>query len=163
MDKSKQMMIIIIALLVLLLGTVVGVAVYVVSIVNSPSIGADAVVPDRESITRDEVTSVPLGSEPIVTNIPSTTGTRSRFIRVNGWVGYDNTQAKLSDEFGELLNDNIHFARSIMLACVKASTYEELNTPDGLMNLESKILTRLQQEFESSLIVEVRIDDFVLQ
>jgi flagellar basal body-associated protein FliL len=164
MERSKLMMIIIIALLVLLLGTVVGVSVYVMNMIRSQTSlveSADNPIAQRWSL--EDTTSIQLGDTPIVTNLARSESGGNHFIRVSAWVGFLNTEKKASDTLAATLEDNIHIARSIALACIKGSTYEELSDPEGKVNLENKILLRLQEEFESNLIVFVSMDDYLLQ
>jgi flagellar basal body-associated protein FliL len=159
MEKNKLMMIIIIALLVLLLGTVGAVSFYVLNLVRSQP-DPDAPSQIARGVTLDEIESISLGE--FVTNLAKTEQNKDRLIRISLSLAYDKTDKKASEALVEKINQHHHIARSIALACILSSTYDELIIPDGLANLADKIRVRLQEEFESNLIVDVYIDDWLL-
>ena len=163
MEKNKFMMIIIIVLLVVLLGVVAGFSVFVINGGLNPSA--------QEQVTReqpvkvlgfDDIVRVSLG-EPITTNLAVGETGGKHVARLGVLIAYDNTQGKVSTAFAELLDRNMEYARSLVLACIYASTYEELSGPDGMATLERTIKERLLDEFETSLIVDVNISERVLQ
>jgi flagellar basal body-associated protein FliL len=165
MEKGKLMMVIIIALLVILLGAVVGVSIYVMNLINSQTTIADVVNAQSQiatSLSIDEKASMSLG-DAIVTNLATGADGRKHFISVNGYIAYDIRDKKASDTFATKLTNNIHIARSIALACIISSTYEDLRDPDGMSILADRITRRLQEEFETNLIVDVYLSDFLLQ
>jgi flagellar basal body-associated protein FliL len=166
MEKSKLMMIIIIALLVLLLGTVVGVSLYALKLFNEnsdPEARAAANQPQVvKNLTREQITSVSLG-DPITTNLQKGDDGKSHFAILSVEVGYDNTVKNESDAFGLVLAENIKYARSVALSCIYGRKYEELQDMDGLNELAAEILQKLQEGFNSQMIVEVTISDQAFQ
>jgi flagellar basal body-associated protein FliL len=167
MEKSKLMMIVIIALLVLLLATVVGVSFYIMGLVNSQeALDPNAPPQAARALSLEEQQVVSLG-EPIVTNLARDPNAgprdRGRMIRISVLFSYDITDSKLAAELAAKIDANLHIARSIALACIISSTYEDLSDAEGMANLADKIKIRLQEEFETSLIVSVYFDDWLLQ
>ena len=166
MEKSKLLMIIIIALLVLLLGTIVGVSMYALRLFNEVGTGDGSGVASGPQVVRilnrEDISIVSLG-DPITTNLQSGADGRARFAVVSVNVGYDNSVRNESDAFGQLLESQIPLARSVALRCLYGKTFDELRDPDGIAELENEILEMLQQEFNTSLIVEVTLSDYTFQ
>ncbi|MDR1663305.1 MAG: flagellar basal body-associated FliL family protein [Clostridiales bacterium] len=164
MEKGKLMMIIIIALLVLLLGTVIGVTLYVTSLVNSRLIetnGSNAGTDSQivKKLERSEITPLSLG-EPFQLNLQKGTDGKDHFIGISVSVGYDNTQKDDSTALGELLANDVFKVRSIVSACIYSKTYDDLRyNSNGLSDLSAEILGRLQEEYNTSLIYEVILGD----
>lgn len=168
MEKSKFMMIVIIVLLVVLLGTVVGVSFYVLNVVkNQPEASSDGTVTgaqDRitKSLYIEEITTVSLGSA-ITTNLADSPNGEGHIAKVAVSVGYDNTQEKVSEDFAVTFGANTVVARAVALACIHKYTYEDLNTDDGPSMLADDIKKKLQEEFNTTLIVSVVFDEWLLQ
>jgi flagellar basal body-associated protein FliL len=166
MEKSKLMMIIIMALLVLLLGTVGGVSFYVMNMIrNQPSLAdaGSAAQQVARNLSIDEMETISLG-DTMLTNLARSEGSRqNHYLRASGFIAYDATDRKEAEALAARINENIQFARSIALACIWGSTYEELSETDGPAILADRIRIRLQEEFESNLIVRVYFEDWLLQ
>lgn len=166
MEKSKVMMIIIIVLLVALLGTVVGVAFYIMNMVRNTQTTPNEYTATTDHITKhlkpEEITKVSLGDS-ILTNLAKGEDGKSYIARIKVLVGYDNTVKKESDAFAEVLTNNMEFMRSIALSCLRNSTYEDLTSDGGESALADRIKTMLQSEFDTTLIVNVYFDDWLIQ
>jgi len=162
MEKNKLMMIVIIILLIVLLGTVVAVSMYVLNIMKSqPTTGGNNIPQVSQGLTRDEITMISLG-DPILTNLQVSEDGKTHNARITIEIGYDNTKATDSDALANMLNNQIKYARSIALACIYSKTFEELSKPDGMETLADEIKKRLQDEFLTTLIVDVNISDHIL-
>ena len=111
----------------------------------------------------EEITLVSVGDS-ILTNLAvGADGSGKHYASVEVTIGYDNTQKKVSEEFGALLHEYMPVARSVVLACLYSSTYEELRDPDGPAVLADLIKRRLQEEFSTKLIVAVYLDNWLWQ
>jgi len=165
MGKDKLMMIIIIALLVIILGTVAGVSVYLINLMNKQANGeatGDETIAAVIALKPDEMTPVVLGDE-ILTNLAKGPENKQRILKAQVVLRYDNTQGKASTDFATLLEINVDVARSIALACMRSQTGEVLETPEGQDDLAVLIKTRLQEEFHTTLIVDVMFRNWLLQ
>ncbi len=163
MEKGKIMMIIIIVLLVVLLGTVAAVSVYVLSLINEQNVaqeeGTDGVT-SVKALTVDEKTLVLLG-ETITTNLLPDEDGKVHIASIHVQVSIDNTTDE-SEAFITLFNANIAAARFIALDIISNRTADELNATDGKAYLSDLIKTRLQEEFNSMLIVDVTFYDWLI-
>ncbi len=158
------MMIIIIVLLVVLLGTVVAVSVYVLNIINAESTAVEngtAGVTRVRELSVKEKTTVVISSK-LSTNLSRGTDGDSHIAQLAVSLQYDNTTDD-SVEFGELVNANIPLAKSVAIECITSFTYEELELdPDGRAILADKIKLSLQEEFNTTLIVNVIFDEWLI-
>lgn len=166
MEKGKFMMIIIIVLLVVLLGTVVGVSFYVLNLVkNQAALSGDGDANASQVVRNlniEETTSFSLGNS-ITTNLADSVDGSAHIAKIGVLIGYDNSVKDASAAFAETLTAQTDYARSIALACIRKYTYEELNAEDGQAVLSEDIKTKLQDEFNTTLIVKVSFDDWFLQ
>jgi len=163
MDKSKLMMIIIIALLVLLLGTVVGVTFYLINLVGDDSPEnfhvTDAPAPPPHLHFRD-LAEVPLG-ERISTNLAIGDQGTSDLVSVEVVLGVNNTgdQSEI-DEFIASVSDRLGMARGIAISVFGELTYDEVRTPEGQLAAAEEMKSRLQTVFATNLIVHVGFSDW---
>jgi len=165
MDKSKLMMIIIIVLLVLLIGTVVGVAFF---LINMGGNGEEVVVEDLRPVPSAQV-SLPeleplvLGDEMILTHLEHSADGRPGTVRTSIVIGID-----VSDEDGEgeafiaMITPRIEQARSIAIGVLNGLTYDQVRTPEGRDAAGEMIMRRLQESFETNLIVSVHFSDWLV-
>jgi flagellar basal body-associated protein FliL len=159
MDKSKMMMGIIIALLLLLIGTVVGVGLYLMSQVpgEAPSIKP---LPE-DVISIKDMRIVQLGEK--ITNLAPGPGGRLDFISCEITVGLD--ERKPGEEFEEFyaeFNKNIPLALGIADNVLIQRTFEEMRTLEGKQETAEIIKNALQQAFESNLIVDVTFNKYTV-
>ena len=164
MEKNKFMMIIIIVLLVAMMGTIVAVSLYVLGFVQNQSLDAEGGRTPQaiRKLTIEEVSNINLG-DPIRTNLRKDPDGRPRYVVFSIDIGYDNTQGKDSTDIAFLINMNITRARSLALRTAYSKSYADLDDPDGFAMLETEIKEKLQELFESSLIVDVNIYDYIIQ
>ncbi len=160
-DKNRIMMILILVLLVVLLGTIVGVSFYAMKILNA---GAQAQQKPVEvsRLSVDEIDTVSMG-DPISTNLKSTGDDKEHVARMSISVGIDNTDKKKSPATLQKVQDKIVVARDIALSTIMNTTYDDLMRPDGYDILKNQILAKLQETFNDNLIVEVYISDTYVQ
>ena len=164
MEKNKFMMIIIIALLVLMMGTIVGVSLYILNLVNNQTQEADGTSRDPQAVKKlkvEEKTEISLG-DPLSTNLQKGADGKDRFVKFSVSVYYDNTQKKESDDLYNILFLNVNKMRSIALNAAFNKTADELNHPDGFVLLANEIKDSLQSTFETNLIVEVDITEHLV-
>ena len=158
MDKSKPLMFIIIGLLVVLLGAMAFVSVFLLRTVGkNPSETAHDETP-LTKLTIDQIEKVPLSS-PISTNLLSGSDGVERYVRINLSIGINNTDKKESPKMLDSLENNEMVVRDIVLNVLRNQKYEDLSLPDGQDLIKESIKTRLQEEFNTNLIVQVYISD----
>ena len=166
MDKSKLMMIIIIALLVILLGTVVAVTFYLLNIVGEESPDDfQAIAPPvvENQLTLMDLVEVPLGDR-ISTNLAVSPDGRAGMVSADVVVGVNGTidAAELETFLGNL-NSRIGFARSIVLDVLFSLQFEEVRTVEGRDVAAEIIKNRLQEAFNTNLIITVRFSNWSAQ
>ena len=165
MDKSKLMMIIIIVLLVLLLGTVVGVTFFLMNMVGD---NEDVVVEDLRPVPSaqprlPDLYQLQLGDDMILTHLKHSPEGRPATVRTHIVVGVD-----VSDEDGAYVefianfNRRVEMARDVAIAVFNGMTYDELRTPEGASAARETIKRRLQENFETNLIVTVHFSDWMV-
>jgi len=165
MEKNKMMMIVIIILLVLLLGTIVGVSLYALNAIGS---GAEAEADNTEwsvsgpavRLGVDEITKVPLTSA-ISTNLRISEDGLNHYVRINFSIGINNTNKADSNELILKLQDNEVVIRDAIYQILRNKTYEDMaNTEeDSLRIIKDEIKGKLQDIFQSNLIVEIYISE----
>lgn len=159
MDKNKPMMMIIIALLVILLGTIVAVTFYLISAfggngdTDAPRATPTPLIMQRDIIWRelDEIRSNLQEPPP---------GRHNAHIVATFIVGVNGTAS--SRELSDFdLNFNYSVARSIADEVLFSSTYAQARSPEGRAAIEEQILSRLQIQF-GPLVVSLRASDWVI-
>ena len=164
-DKNKKMMILIIGLLVALIGVVIGVAFFIISSLNSDDTGVEVAPIHSNVLTPADITLIPIGA-PIVTNlIPGVDG-RERMVSLSFSVAVNHREEDSDDGAAELialLDRTEAVVRSIGLDVVRERTFEELRSREAAALLSAQILTRIQDEFQTNLIVNIVIDDLRAQ
>jgi flagellar basal body-associated protein FliL len=163
MDKSKLMMIIIIALLVLLLGTVVFVTFYLINLVGNDDPGVHTQIVDREipaHITMGDLDEVSLGDRMTINLAIGDRGT-SDTAAFEIVVGIHNAGDQSAvDGIISSINARQGMARGIVIGVLGDLTYEEVRTPEGRSAAAEEVMTRLQTAFESPLIVKVEFSEW---
>ena len=164
MDKSKLMMTIIIALLVLLLGTVVGVTLYLINFVGTGD--GDAAIgyrPPTNVLTIMDLEPIVLGDGIIVTNLATGADGRARMIRANVVANIDTTRdAAEYEEFVREFTHRISSARGLAVTIFNGLTYDQVRTPEGQAMVAEMIRNTLQEAFNTNLIVSIVFDEWVL-
>ncbi|MCL2456554.1 MAG: flagellar basal body-associated FliL family protein [Defluviitaleaceae bacterium] len=169
MDKSKMMMFIIIALLVILLGTVVGVGVYLINIAERD--GVETYSSSREVIiTPANMRTISLGE--IITNLYPGPNDRSDNVRVEIIVGLDESSPEKKvqlEEFDAVFNRQLNVARAIAIEVFVSRTYDEVRTLEGRRETAEIIKNELQKAFNNpddpkstNFIVDVAFSDIIV-
>jgi flagellar basal body-associated protein FliL len=161
MDKSKMMMIVIIALLVLLLGTVVGVGVYLISLADDDVTRFETPAdPNVTQITMPgDMTMISLDS--VIANLALGPNNRSDNVVTNVYVGIDRTRDEEEyEEFYEIFMRSLSIARAEVLNVLVSRTYDEVRTLEGRLETGETIKLRLQEVFGSNLIVYVTFSEW---
>ena len=159
MDKSKLMMVIIIALLVLLLGTVVGVGVYLINLSDNDGGHDIPQAPGTHSIIMPgDMFQVPLGQQ--TANLALGPNNRSDNIVFEAVVSLNATDEDELEEFYGVLTRSLSVARNEVFNVFVSRTYEEVRTLEGRAETAEIIKHRLQEAFGSNLIVAVIFDEY---
>ena len=163
MDKSRLMLIVIIALLVILIGTVVGTTLFLLSgNETDPDIFAEMpeVVHPAQRTNLMDLIEVTLG-ERISTNLAATPDGRVAMVLSEVALGIDS-QADPSDvePFIINLNARIGMARSIVINEFGRAFYEDINSTEGQLALAETMAVALREAFETNLIVRVFFSDW---
>lgn len=168
MEKGKLMMIIIIALLVLLLGTIGAVSFIVFSRLGQMNAGSET--PNEASASAEvvetplkaaDIKTVPLTS-PITTNLLKGQDGNEHLIRVDISLGVNNTDKKLSPTTIQMFIDKEPIVRDICNTIIRNTTYEEILSSDGEEALKETIRTKLSEEFDTNLLVAIYFQNIVL-
>ena len=166
MDKSRLMMIVIIALLVILIGTVVGTTLFLLSGTDpAPDIFAE--VPDpvhhpqRTSLM--DMIEVSLG-ERFQTNLATGLDGRVAMVIAEVVVGLDG-DAELAElePFMLSFNARLGMARSVIIHEFGNAHFEDVNSPEGQMALAETMTRALQEQFETNLILRVFFSNWTVQ
>jgi len=157
-------MFIIIALLVILLGAVAFVSFYLFKTIGkntSETANAASEANTATPVTKltvDQIEKVPLSS-PISTNLLTGDDGVEHYVKINLSIGVNNTDKKESPKMLTSLANNEMVVRDIILGILRNQTYEDLTLPEGQELLKDNIKSKLQDEFNSNLIVQVYISD----
>jgi flagellar basal body-associated protein FliL len=158
MDKSKMMMGIIIALLVLLVGTVLAVTLILMRQMRQNVDYAEHQPPATTTVlTPAELRTVSL--DLMTANLLPGPNNRSDNLLVEVVVGLNASDPSIAaelEEFYTILNRGIPIARSVTLDVFVERAYEEVITLEGRQEAAEIIKTRLQEAFGSNLIVDIR-------
>jgi flagellar basal body-associated protein FliL len=161
LEKNKLMMISILALLVILLGTIIGVSLYVFKMIHADNAHASAPTENEARLTLDQIQKVPL-SAPISTNLMQDADGSNHYVKLDLAVGVNSTIKDESPEMVESLANNQMVTRDIILSILRHTTFDDLSKPEGQELLKSDIKTKLQEEYNSNLIVQIYISDLAL-
>lgn len=153
MDKNKPMMMIIIALLVLLLGTIVAVTFYLISTFGGEDEVDTPVQAPARIVQPNEIDWRELDELRVILQDPPP-GRQNVFLIATFLIGVNNTAP--SRELSAFdLAFNYTVAQSVINEVLFATPYNEARTPEGRAAVEERILGRLQMEF-GPLVVSVR-------
>jgi flagellar basal body-associated protein FliL len=165
MDKSKIMLFIIIGLLVALIGTVVGVAVFLMGMLNEEN-PEDFLAPQQPLVSNTlammDLEEISLGDQ-ILTNLATDENGRSGIVRTGVVVLINATADDGSyEQFVTDFTARMGAARSVVIGVFGDLTHEELTTVEGRNAASELIRRRLQETFATSLIIQVRFSDWLL-
>lgn len=156
-DKNKKIMMLIIGLLVALIIIVIVVAIFIVRSLNSDSSTVDPTPAAINVLTPADLEFISL-HQPINTNLLTGIDGRERVVSFNLTIAINKNEDD-SEEFITLLERSQPVVRDIALNVVREKTFEELRARDSTSLLSSEILMKLQEEYQSNLIVNVLITD----
>jgi len=165
MDKSKIMMFIIIGLLVVLLGTVVGVTFYLINLVgddNQEAFNYVAEPPPPPNLNLMNLIEVSLG-ERITTNLAIGERGTSDSVVAEVVLGINNTgdESEVA-EFIEDINNRIRFARGVVIDVFSGLTYEQVRTTEGRNAVQEEVKLSLQDAFGTNLIIVVHFSEWIV-
>jgi flagellar basal body-associated protein FliL len=146
-----------------LLGTISVISFYAFKLLQSS--GAEPTpVPENTTVqlSINQIEKIPLAEE-IATNLKRSENSAEHYVKIKLSIGVNNTHKKESPEIIESLAVNETVTRDIVLGILRNLTYEELSIPEGQDLLKEIIKTKLQEEYDTNLIVQVYISDLVLQ
>lgn len=159
MGKNKVMIIVIIALLVVLLATIVGVTIYTIKTIKGSE---DPNLAVKETLKQENIQTVPV-SDSIYTNLRDGEDGNGHVIRVKISLGIDITDSKESTKLIEMLSAKEVVTKDVILGILRDKTFEDMKKTDSREILKNDILTKLQETFDSNLIVKIYIDDMFVQ
>lgn len=167
LEKNKIMMIVIIVLLLVLIGTIAGVSVYAISLINKSSSEAQVNVNSNlqpKELTQNDVVLVEV-DDAISTDLLTGLDNKQRAIRLNVSISVDNTDVENSENLVTLLSERKVVIQDIVLSTVRRKTYDDLKgeDKDAMEILRNEILEKLRAEFNTNLIAYVYISNIVLQ
>lgn len=161
MEKNKLMMIIVIFVLLVLAGTIVGVSVYTLTVVNGAkgeggeSIATGAV----KELSPDQITIYNIDT-PFKTNLLTGADGNDHVISVSVSFAVSNVNKKENKKLTETLESSDELTKSKILRVIRSKTAEELTEDvSGQEVLEDDILKVLQEVYETNLIVEVFVSE----
>ncbi len=158
MDKNKIMMIIIIALLVVLLGSIVSVFFLLRGYVDTNATPEQENVVEMTDVSYTQLQFIPIPA--ISTNLATDVDMLPRTAKVE--LAYSVvTDQKESADLIALLADKELVVRSIALDTIRSKTYDEMMRSDTQQMLEEEILRKLQDAFETNLIHSVVVYDIL--
>ena len=160
--RNKGMIIVIIVLLaVLLASAAVGVFFFITNAEAQQAVGVDS--PSTVlHLGEEEIYDIELRS-PIRTNLAKSIDGNPHVISIELSIGINNTVKKESIAIINLVTEKEQVVRNVALTVIRKKTIQELERPDGLEILEKDILNKLQEQFNSNLIVRVIGSDMILQ
>ena len=160
--RNKGMIIIIIVLLVVLMAAAgIGVFFFVQSSDRQQEMEIDAPATVLH-LSEQDIFDIDLDS-PIRTNLAKSIDGSSHVISIDLSIGINNTVNRESNAIIDLVTEKDRVVRNVALTVIRKRTIQELERPDGLEMLERDILSRLQEQFNSNLIVRVIGSDMILQ
>ncbi|MDR1703433.1 MAG: flagellar basal body-associated FliL family protein [Clostridiales bacterium] len=156
MDKSKRMLVLIIILLVALIGTIVGIAWYVITQVQKPAEQAEITPPPVVEVDLTKLETLDVGE--FTCNLRQESQTPNYFqfhisLEVNGEKDKDG-------EFLALLEKKLDMIRDRVNQIVPAWSRSELMEVNGTALLKEQILTELREVFRSNLIWQVNLFNY---
>jgi len=151
------MMIVIILLLFILLGTIIGVFIYMMGEMRQDQMVQVTPPPVVEIGIRDTVTFNTGGS---VTRNLRREGTARNWVLMAEFSFEVYTDG--DDEIMSVLMANVDRARHIINTVVGRFSHEELEAINGIERMSEQILTLMSEEFQTNRIISINIVDIVL-
>ncbi len=162
MEKNKLMMTIIIVLLVVLLLSIGGVAFVVVRMLSAQNPVVEETGqtnPVKKELSASEIEYVKF-TDAVSVNLADSPDGSSHAVSVKFDVGIDNTDKKNSADFITLVGLQKTVVKDAVIGILRSKTIEEMKKPDTQELLKQELVDKLQQEFDSDLIYNVKFDIF---
>ena len=161
MDKNKGMFAVIIALLLIVLGSVGGIGYYLISSPGGLGGGEGGILVSASNrVGLDDLVEIVI-PDPIVTNLATTEdGRTGNMARVSLSIGIDNTDERRSRDIIRTVSDNENIVKDLVISVITQKTINDLNQANSREILRDEILKVLQEEFNTNLIVRVIIHEW---
>lgn len=155
---SKKFMIIIVLLLVVLIG---GVATLGYVVMKKPADDKETLdVNNADELKPKDINTIKF-KDSITTNLERTeTGKTNHMIQLNFSVGVDNTKKKDSKEISTLITEKEDIIKHNVISLISKRTYDDMMKSDAKEQFISELLQKLQEEFNTNLIVSIYINDW---
>lgn len=166
MGKNKTGVILIVVLLVALLVLFIFgfFALYkALNKANSDEPNASVVL--SQEVPIEDITNFAVKEEPIITNLLKGPDKKEHIIKFNVSLGI-NTSKKVKKEATKLLTTletQKLVIEDIIIGVCLSKTYEELSDNNARTILKDEILAKVQQAFNTNLIVDVYLSDLLIQ
>lgn len=162
LEKNKVMMIAIIILLVVLLVTI-GVGFFITfRNLNKDPEAVNEQTTEVAAINQEDIKLFTV-VEPIYTNLLTGADNEEHLVKLSISLGIDGTEKKESEKFMTLLTEQEVIVKDVIIGVVKNKTFEDLKKTDAREILKDELLTSLQKQFGSNLIIDIYIYDFLIQ
>lgn len=171
MDKNRIMMIVIIALLVILLGTIAFVSIYALNLISKQPTAEESISTSGEtteviSIVQKDITTVDYDTA--VKAIIMDANDASHALTFKVAIGVDNSDKKKEKDVTELvtlLTDRETVVKSFINEIIYNHTHDEYYNNNDVISktLSTEILERLQLEFGSNLLVSIYLSEYLYQ
>lgn len=156
---NRKIMILILGLLVVLIGVVVAIAIYIFTVLGGEPQEIVVEIPAPGGVALEDITFLPL-SHPINTNLLTGADGRERRVSFDFSIGVNHSQDGAA-ELIALLERSEPVIRNIGLSVSRDMTFHEINSREGSAILAAEILNRLQDEFQTNLIIRVELGDLI--
>ncbi len=164
MGKNKIGMILIIVLLVSLLILFAVGFTFLYKAMNKANEGGGNNIIVQQELSMEDIKNFSIG-DPIVTNLLKGQDKKDHVVKIDVSLGI-NTSKDTSKESKELiatLEEQKPVIKDIIIGVCRSKTYEELNVTDARVVFKDEILLKLQETFDTNLIVDVYIGEIFLQ
>ena len=165
MDKGRVMMVVIIALLVILIGTVVGGIIFLSRPGADPDAFAEVADPVHhpQRVGLMDMVEVSLG-ERFTTNLAIGQDGRMGMVMTEVVVGVDGL-ADAAELEAFLINFNARqgFARAVIINEFGNAHFDDVNTVEGQLALGEVMTNALREQFETNLVLRVFFSDWNVQ
>lgn len=160
MDKNKVMLIAIIALLVILIGIIIAAVIMLPGMIRDKDKPAETEI--ETTVEHSNISLITI-EDPIKTNLKTGLDDEPHVIQAKFSVGVDMSDKEKSQKLYDMLTEKTVVIQDVILNSVRNKTFEDLQKADAQEILREEILTRLQEEFSSNLIIRVYISDLIMQ
>ena len=158
MGNSKVMMIVILAVLLVLIGTIVAGVLLIIRNMDSITVEGgttEIFIYAPPALAEADIVPVPIGGA-ITTNLLTGPGEGNRFARLDDpAIGINNLDPTAAEEFIEVLIEREVVVRDIITNILRRTTAEQLNSLGGDDLLREEIMAALQDAFRTHLIVRI--------